>query len=346
MGAESRDIGYAEARTWMASSLRVLGQTPCWRDPAPSDAARVLDLPALSRLLSDALCWDRRLPFLMSAFDAERVVGAGLPEADRVRLAFAIRSGLVVPEGTGILVSDRLSRGDVIRSLYRLLSQRGEPLLEEGRIRRVDASGITIRGGDEETEVSMALAPSRHLFREIAGASHFAADLTLLPNDRVRYRAGDRGIDVLVLLEDGGSFDRSSRFSHWVVRKSGEDLSREVNASIPAPVGTVRELRPKRYGASGRVAELEVVGSEGSTTLRGLAIRRALGIRENLFFFDAQYAPDGSVRGWVFTGRGWGHGVGMCQVGAYGMAASGFSYRDILSHYYPGTRIDNHGGRP
>ncbi|MGH9388554.1 MAG: hypothetical protein ACRD1Z_02995, partial [Vicinamibacteria bacterium] len=175
---------------------------------------------------------------------------------------------------------------------------------------------------------------------------HYADRLTLLPNDRVRYRSGDGGLDVLVLLEDGGSFDRSSRFSNWVVRKSADELSREVNASLQVSVGSVLELRPKRYGSSGRLAELEVVGSEGSATLKGLAIRRALGIRENLFFFDVQQAPDGTVRAFVFTGRGWGHGVGLCQVGAYGMAASGFSYRDILSHYYPGTRIDNHRVRP
>jgi stage II sporulation protein D len=192
----------------------------------------------------------------------------------------------------------------------------------------------------------MALAPVRYLYRELAGVSHYASQLTLLPNDRVRYFPGDAGIDVLVLLEDGGSFDRSSRFSHWEVRKSADELSRGVNASLQVSVGSVLELRPKRYGASGRVAELEVVGSEGSATVKGLAIRRALGIRENLFFFDVQHAPDGTVRGWFFTGRGWGHGVGLCQVGAYGMAASGFSYRDILSHYYPGTRIDNHHARP
>jgi stage II sporulation protein D len=119
-----------------------------------------------------------------------------------------------------------------------------------------------------------------------------------------------------------------------------------VNSSLQEAIGSVLELRPKRYGPSGRIAELEVVGSAASVTLRGLAIRRALGIRENLFFFDAQRRPDGSVGGWVFTGRGWGHGVGLCQVGAYGMAASGYSYRDILSHYYPGTRIDKHRGQP
>lgn len=345
-GDESRDLGYTEARAWLESALRLLGQSACWREPAASDEARVLDLPALAGLLSDGLCWERRLPFLLSPFDADRIAGASLPEADRVRVAHAIQSGLVVPDGRGIRIGEGLPRAVVIRTIYRLLEERGEPILKEGRIRRIDAAGITIAGAAGETKVSMSLAPSRHFFREIAGASHFANELTLLPADRVRYRTGEEGIDVLVVLEDGASFDRSSRFSHWVVRKSADQLSGEVNASSSVRVGSVKELRPKRYGLSGRIAELEVMGSEGSTTLKGLAIRRALGIRENLFFFDAQHAPDGTVRGWVFTGRGWGHGVGMCQVGAYGMAASGFSYREILSHYYAGTRIDNHGSRP
>ena len=104
-------------------------------------------------------------------------------------------------------------------------------------------------------------------------------------------------------------------------------------------MGDVVDLRPKRYGRSGRIVELEIVGTGDSLDLRGLEVRRALGIRENLFFIDRQRAPDGTVEGWVFTGRGWGHGVGMCQVGAYGMAAAGYGYRQILSHYYAGTEI-------
>ena len=285
-------------------------------------------------------------------FDAERIVGRELPEVDRVRLAYAIRSGLIVPDGTGVRTGEPIARRNVIQSLHALLEERGEPVLREGRIRGIAGDTITIVEGSPaddragERETSMPMAPVRYLYRSLAGASHYAGRLTLLPNDRVRYRRGDDGIDVLVLLEDGGSFDRSSRFSHWVVRKSADELSREVNASLQVPVGSVLELRPKRYGASGRLAELELMGSTGSAILKGLAIRRALGIRENLFFFDVQHAPDGTVRGWVFTGRGWGHGVGLCQVGAYGMAASGFSYRDILNHYYPGTRIDKHRGQP
>jgi stage II sporulation protein D len=349
---ESGSASYPEAQRWLTSTLRVLGQSPCWRGSSPGDSGRTLDLAALSGLLGEALCWERRLPFLFSSFDAERVVGAELPESDRIRLAYAIRSGLIVPDGTGGRSGEPVARRDVFRTLHALLVERGEPVLREGRVRAVAGDTLTLVEGtpDEQgahgREISMTLAPVRYFYRELAGASHYADRLTLLPNDRVRYRTGDSGIDLLVLLEDGGSFDRSSRFSHWVVRKSADELTQGVNASPEVSVGSVLELRPKRYGSSGRLAELEVVGSEGSATLEGLAIRRALGIRENLFFFDVQHAPDGTVRGWVFTGRGWGHGVGLCQVGAYGMAASGFSYRDILSHYYPGTRIDNHRSRP
>jgi stage II sporulation protein D len=346
---ESGTASYSEALRWLASTLRVLGQSPCWRELSPQDSGRILDPPAFAELLGDALCWERRLPFLVSGFDAERIVGRELPEADRIPLAYAIRSGLIVPDGMGVRSGEPLARRVVIQSLHRLLEERGEPVLRDGRIRSIDSEGITIvegAAGKDEREASMALAPVRYLYRGLLGATHYASRLTLLPNDRVRYRTGDSGIDLLVLLESGGSFDRSSRFSHWVVRKSSDELTREVNLSLQQSVGSVLELRPMRYGPSGRIAELEVVGSVGSATLKGLAIRRTLGIRENLFFFDVQHAPDGSVRGWVFTGRGWGHGVGLCQVGAYGMAASGFSYRDILSHYYPGTRIDKHLGQP
>ena len=104
-------------------------------------------------------------------------------------------------------------------------------------------------------------------------------------------------------------------------------------------VGTIQELRPKRYGRSGRIVELEIIGTSGSVVVKGLAVRRTLGIRENLFFLDAQRSRASGHESWVFTGRGWGHGVGMCQVGAYGMALAGYSYRQILGHYYPGTRI-------
>jgi len=92
-------------------------------------------------------------------------------------------------------------------------------------------------------------------------------------------------------------------------------------------------------GVSGRVVELAVLGTEGELVLKGLKIRWGLGLRENLFVVDRERRPNGDVGVFVFTGKGWGHGVGLCQVGAFGMAVSGATYDQILRHYYPGISL-------
>ena len=103
--------------------------------------------------------------------------------------------------------------------------------------------------------------------------------------------------------------------------------------------GRVLDLKVRRPGVSGRVIELAVLGTEREIVLKGLEVRFALGVRENLFVIDRELANDGSVRQFVFTGKGWGHGVGLCQVGAFGMAQAGATYDEILKHYYSGIEL-------
>ena len=104
---------------------------------------------------------------------------------------------------------------------------------------------------------------------------------------------------------------------------------------------TVRDVQPRRVGVSGRVVELAVLGGRDreELVLKGLKVRWGLGLRENLFVIDREKDPKGAVQRFVFTGKGWGHGVGLCQVGAFGMARSGSTYEQILAHYYTGTTL-------
>jgi stage II sporulation protein D len=69
-------------------------------------------------------------------------------------------------------------------------------------------------------------------------------------------------------------------------------------------------------------------------------VRWGLGLRENLFVVDRERDAEGAVERFVFTGKGWGHGVGLCQVGAFGMAQSGSSFDVILRHYYTGIQLE------
>ncbi|HEY7924665.1 MAG TPA: hypothetical protein VII62_15865, partial [Vicinamibacteria bacterium] len=82
-----------------------------------------------------------------------------------------------------------------------------------------------------------------------------------------------------------------------------------------------------------------VVGSEGEFALRGQRVRLGLRLRESLFVLHKETTvPDEEPR-FVFTGNGWGHGVGLCQLGASGMARSGATFEEILKHYYTGVAV-------
>ena len=85
--------------------------------------------------------------------------------------------------------------------------------------------------------------------------------------------------------------------------------------------------------------QLQIIGSRSSIVINGYKARNALGLRDTLFTLAREYNPDGSVASFVFHGRGWGHGVGLCQVGAFGMARAGRSYEEILKTYYQGVQI-------
>ena len=103
-------------------------------------------------------------------------------------------------------------------------------------------------------------------------------------------------------------------------------------------IGTLYDVNVKKVGYSRRPIELEILGSNGTKTLKGGKIRSALRLPEQLFVMNKQYSGN-TVSSYTFTGRGWGHGVGMCQYGAFGLAKMGVKADDIIKHYYTGVDV-------
>ncbi|MDE6609122.1 MAG: SpoIID/LytB domain-containing protein [Muribaculaceae bacterium] len=103
--------------------------------------------------------------------------------------------------------------------------------------------------------------------------------------------------------------------------------------------GEVTGLKPLKLGKSGRISLLEITGTRARHIVgKELTIRRWLSTSHlKSSAFEATRRTDG---GWHLEGKGWGHGVGLCQIGAAVMACKGFTYKDILNHYYPGAVID------
>lgn len=106
-------------------------------------------------------------------------------------------------------------------------------------------------------------------------------------------------------------------------------------------VGRIKDIKILSRGISGRVIRLEVIGDKGSSVVeRELNARRLFGgLRSGLFVMAIQRDGNGYARSFDFKGAGFGHGVGMCQTGAIGMASRGKSFDAILQHYYSGIAI-------
>ena len=135
----------------------------------------------------------------------------------------------------------------------------------------------------------------------------------------------------------------SADYFRWQVSLTRRELEESLSRFPAYRVGEVRDLEVVGRGASGRIEALRVVGSERSAIIRPqYDIREALApffLYSSAIVWDIERDPQGRIEKVNLRGAGWGHGVGMCQVGATMMAHRGKSCSDILTHYYRGTGI-------
>lgn len=126
-------------------------------------------------------------------------------------------------------------------------------------------------------------------------------------------------------------------FHDWTVQYTTDELSELVRTRTGIDFGTIVALEAVERGPSGRIKYLRITGTLREEVIgKELAIRKALSSSHlKSSAFEIEKSPDG----FVLRGRGWGHGVGLCQIGAAAMAAQGYDYRQILSHYYVGAEI-------
>jgi stage II sporulation protein D len=135
--------------------------------------------------------------------------------------------------------------------------------------------------------------------------------------------------------------DWAAKGFRWTREIKAADLSKWVAET--KDIGPVREIRPGRRGCSGRLTEVEFVGDKGALTVSPeLAIRRLFrpALKSSAFVVDTKGGTAASPDMFVLSGAGHGHGVGMCQTGAVGMANAGKTFREILLHYYPKAQLE------
>ncbi len=151
--------------------------------------------------------------------------------------------------------------------------------------------------------------------------------------------------DKKVLSQVLNDYDQETAdFYRWTVTLSQEKLQQLIADKLKMDFGKIIDMKALERGKSGRISKLQIVGTEKTFVIgKELEIRRTLSdthLYSSAFVVD-RYDVDeqGVPQRFVLTGAGWGHGVGLCQIGAAMMGEEGYSYDAILLHYYRGAEI-------
>ncbi|HEX6042966.1 MAG TPA: SpoIID/LytB domain-containing protein [Pyrinomonadaceae bacterium] len=329
----------AEVRVWLTHGARIA------RQPGPQTGEDVNRPPAFATALAIAVLGDSRESTLFNNADAEYLLGVrdaqSVPAENRADLAMLVTEGhlSVYPDAT-VRPRDPLSRARVIHAIARLLEARNLLQLQKANARPSSDGQVILRsakGKDQPLRVNA----DAFLFRQLGERAYAVNSVTLVGGEPVTYHLALNGqIDYLEVkpAPNGAAADRFSPFSNWTTGLTVGQVQARLSRAARG-IGPITDLRVMSRGSSHRVTDLEIVGTNGTAHVRGGRIRSALGLREQLFVIDRQYDDSGRVSQFIFTGRGWGHGVGMCQVGAYGLAKQGWSAEQILKGYYSGIQL-------
>jgi len=338
------DLEDDEARAWLAATARAS------RNPNFKTIESAIKPPSFSTALVAAVYGEARADTLLNSADIDYLLsfhdGQEVPQANRADVAMLIRDGaLTLLADATLQPKHTMSRGRALHAMARMLDQRASLGLQKGNTRPTNNGALILRI-NKGKEQPIVVSRDAFLFRQFGDNVYQMKSLALVGGEPVTFHVSARGeVDYLEVkaATDGASADRFSPFTNWTTELSLGQVQARLSRSVRG-IGAVTDIRVARRGSSRRVIDLEVVGTNGIGHVRGGRIRSVLGLREQLFVIDRLYSGNDRVSGFVFIGRGWGHGVGMCQYGAFGLAKQGLNVEQILKTYYTGidlTRLYN-----
>lgn len=151
--------------------------------------------------------------------------------------------------------------------------------------------------------------------------------------------------DKEILSQVLNNYDQeTTNFYRWQVSYTQAELAELIHRKSGIDFGEIQDLIPLERGTSGRIEKLKIVGTRRIYTIgKELEIRRTLSethLYSSAFVIDKEDIRINIPQRFVLTGSGWGHGVGLCQIGAAVMGAQGYSYTEILAHYFRGSLIE------
>ncbi len=338
----------ADAERWITRAALITGSG------GQSVRTRGQDLVSRAGFISSAaesLFGRQEIERRISAGDVKYYLGTlsderDIPAGAQSAYAFLMQAGLWSPSADNrARPREPVTRADSLSLLVRWVEYKRPEVLRGGAFAGIAGSPgsgpleISVRWGTKTQQ--LRLSQDLRLFRVTDGRSTPIEQARLIGGEKLRFHLdSDGSVDFLEveLNPTGTASDRFSPVASWKTTISAGDLAEKLQP-LAGGIGQLLDVRPSETGRSGRAVRVELIGSRGTTTLNGYKFRGALGLRDTLFTITRAVSPDGKIESFTFQGRGWGHGVGLCQVGAYGMARAGRTWGEILATYYQGIEI-------
>ncbi len=301
----------------------------------PLELARVVAGFAYTPGAPDTLLSDSDVNYHLSFDDAAEV-----QKERRAELAMLMRDGLFTlhPDLT-LKPQKSFRRADLLRLIRQIYEKKKwMPSLQSGTTKASVDGKLVVRSG--RSDRPMSVRPDVFLFRKFGRDYYPIKEAALVGGETVNYQTDASGSVSYLEIEPTDTptvAENMSPFTNWTTALSPSAVQARLSRYVRG-IGTLYDVNIKRKGYSRRAAEIEIVGSNGVKTLKGGKIRSALRLREQLFVINKRYSGN-QVTAYTFTGRGWGHGVGMCQYGAFGLAKMGVKYDEIIKHYYTGVDV-------
>lgn len=329
----------SEISNWMNNLAAKFGKTypNTTKDTAkPAELAKLLVSYIYPESYADTLLSESDVNYQLSFDDA-----AEIPKDARANVAILLRDGYftIYPDLT-LKPQKPFSRAKLlglVRQIYE--KKKWTPGLQTGTTEASENGLLNIKQG--KSKRAYPVRPDVFIFRQFGEDFYQVKETALVGGETVNFQTDASGQVVYLEIKPTAQptvAEKMSPFTMWNANLSAGAMQSRLSRYVRG-IGTLYDVRIKQKGFSRRATELEIVGSNGVKSLKGGKIRSALRLKEQLFVMNKRYDGAGRVSSYSFTGRGWGHGVGMCQYGVYGLGKMGVKYDAILKHYYTGIEL-------
>jgi stage II sporulation protein D len=301
----------------------------------PAELARVLAGFIYTPGAPDTLMSDSDVNYHLSFDD-----GAEVPRERRADLAMLLRDGyFAIRSDMTLKPNVPFSRAQVLRLIRQIFDKKKwMPGLQTGVAKPTVDGKLILRIG--KTDKQIMVRPDVFLFREFGAEFYPVKEAVLVGGETVSYQLDSSGMVTYLQIEPTAMptvAENMSPFTNWNKTLSPGEVRSRLSRYVRG-LGNLIDVNIAVKGYSRRATDLEIVTTNGTFHLKGGKIRSALRLNEQLFVINKRYSGN-TVTSYSFTGRGWGHGVGMCQYGAFGLAKMGVKYDAIIKHYYTGVDL-------